>query len=129
MSGCLKGTLITLLFLYILYFVLGNVRLVNGSNKCTGRVELYQNGQWGSVCDETWDMNDAAVVCTYLQCGRAQKIPNSGFFGRGSTNMLIGEISCTGREHSPDECRQQNIGSSTCNSTSVAGLLCSGKGT
>ncbi|XP_030201695.1 deleted in malignant brain tumors 1 protein isoform X2 [Gadus morhua] len=103
----------------------GNVRLVNGSNKCTGRVELYQNGQWGSVCDETWDMNDAAVVCTYLQCGRAQKIPNSGFFGRGSTNMLIGEISCTGSEHSPDECRQQNIGSSTCNSTSVAGLLCS----
>ncbi|CAL8393814.1 unnamed protein product [Arctogadus glacialis] len=103
----------------------GNVRLVNGSNKCTGRVELYQNGQWGSVCDETWDMNDAAVVCTYLQCGRAQKIPNSGFFGRGSTNMLIGEISCTGREHSPDECKQKNIGSSTCNSTSVAGLLCS----
>ncbi|XP_059897442.1 deleted in malignant brain tumors 1 protein-like isoform X3 [Gadus macrocephalus] len=103
----------------------GNVRLVNESNKCTGRVELYQNGQWGSVCDETWDMNDAAVVCMYLQCGRAQKIPNSGFFGRGSTNMLIGEISCTGREHSPDECRQQNIGSSTCNSTSVAGLLCS----
>ena len=103
------------------------MRLVNGSNKCTGRVELYQNGQWGTVCDDTWDMKDAAVVCKYLQCGKAQKIPSSDFYGRGSTKMLVGEMSCNGREHSPDECKQKNIGSSTCNSTSVAGLLCSGK--
>ncbi|CAL8314023.1 unnamed protein product [Lota lota] len=102
----------------------GNMRLANGSNKCTGRVEVYQNGQWGTICDDTWDINDAAVVCTNLQCGKAQKIPEIGFFGRGS-RTLIREINCNGHEHSLDECKQTSIGSSTCNSTTVAGLLCS----
>lgn len=104
----------------------GNVRLANGSNKCTGRVEVYRNGQWASVCDDTWDMLSAEVVCKNLQCGKAQKIPETGFFGRGSASVLIEEVSCSGREHSLDQC-QLTVGSSTCNSTTVAGVHCAGK--
>ena len=106
----------------------GNLRLVDGSNKCTGRVEMYHNGQWGTVCDDNWDMKAAAVVCQSLQCGKA-KIPKRGFFGRGSTQMLIGNVTCKGREFSLDECVQTYMSSSTCNSTTVAGVLCSGKRT
>lgn len=42
------------------------VRLSNGRNSSEGRVEIFYNGQWGTVCDKQWDINDATVVCNSL---------------------------------------------------------------
>ena len=44
----------------------GEIRLAGGINSNEGRVELCFNDEWGTVCDQMWDVTDASVVCRQL---------------------------------------------------------------
>ncbi len=104
-----------------------NVRLVNGTNRCAGRVEVIHRGQWGTVCDEDWDMADAAVVCRELDCGEPVDALSDAHFGQGSGPIWMSFVLCTGKESTLKNCGSTGWDKSNCDHNGDAGVICSGK--
>ncbi|NXI46176.1 C163A protein, partial [Galbula dea] len=99
------------------------VRLAAGPSRCVGRVEVYVNGSWGTVCQDTWDMPDAAVVCQQLGCGVALEAPNSPRFGPGTGPLWLDAGGCAGTEASLWQCPA--LARHSCRRGGGAGAICS----
>uniref|UniRef100_A0A8C4U3N6 Soluble scavenger receptor cysteine-rich domain-containing protein SSC5D n=1 Tax=Falco tinnunculus TaxID=100819 RepID=A0A8C4U3N6_FALTI len=102
------------------------VRLVNGSNRCVGRVEVFHDEKWGTVCDDGWDLHDATVVCKELGCEAALSAPGSAHFGPGSDPIWLDDVHCVGTESSLTQCQFSNWGEHNCHHNEDAGVVCLG---
>lgn len=101
--------------------------MVGGSSPCNGRVEVFHDGQWGTVCDDGWNMVAAAVVCKELGCGKPVRVPGNAHFGQGSGRIWLEEIKCRGSESTLKNCKSSGWGVSNCDHTEDAGIICLGK--
>ncbi|KAM4534556.1 uncharacterized protein V3H82_024469 [Fundulus diaphanus] len=59
------------------------IRLGGSDKSCSGRIEIYHNRVWGTVCDDSWDLNDAEVACRQLGCGPALDAPQIEIYHNG----------------------------------------------
>ncbi|XP_067284218.1 scavenger receptor cysteine-rich type 1 protein M130-like [Pseudorasbora parva] len=100
------------------------IRLVNGRDSCSGRVEVLYNGQWGTVCDDGWDLTDAAVVCNELDCGNVIAAKRGAYFGPGLGPVWIDSAQCNGSEASLMNCTATKWGIQSCEHLKDAGATC-----
>ena len=97
---------------------------MNGSTKYEGRVEVYHNGVWGTVCDDGWDWNNAQIVCKELDLGYAVDAPHSAFYGEGSGQIWLDDVNCVGTELTITHCSHRGWGSHNCNHGKDASVKC-----
>ncbi|XP_066107736.1 T-cell differentiation antigen CD6 isoform X4 [Saccopteryx bilineata] len=100
------------------------VRLVDGGSRCAGRVEMLEHGQWGSLCDDTWDLEDANVVCRQLKCGWAIQAVPGLHFAPGQGPIHRNQVNCSGSEAYLWDCPGLP-GDRYCGHKEDAGVLCS----
>ena len=87
---------------------------------------MLYDGAWGTVCDDSWDNEDANVVCRQLgfSGGRAR---GSAYFGEGTGSILLDDVQCTGSEASLAQCPHSGWGNENCGHSKDAGVICDGK--
>ena len=105
-------------------FILIVVRLVSGSTDNEGRVEVYYNGEWGTVCDDGWDLIDAQVVCRQLGFDSAVVVRDNAFYGEGSGQIWLNDMNCTGTELTIEDCSYSGWGIENCSHGDDAGVQC-----
>ncbi|KFP43217.1 Neurotrypsin, partial [Chlamydotis macqueenii] len=100
------------------------IRLMDGENKKEGRVEIFINGQWGTICDDGWSDKDAAVVCRQLGYKGPARARTMAYFGEGKGPIHVDNVKCTGNERSLADCIKQDIGKHNCRHSEDAGVIC-----
>ena len=78
-----------LIYCSLLYFLANRIRLITPADDIGGgRVEVFHNGQWGTVCDKGWSQKEAEVVCKELGYKTALYPGKKALFGKGSGQVM-----------------------------------------
>ena len=106
-----------------------DIRLVSPSNSpSSGRVEVLHMGTWGTICDHSWDLRDANVVCRQLGYDGALSAPRYAAFGRGTGQIWLDDVQCVGDEIAISDCYHRGWNVHNCGHHSDVGVLCRPKG-
>ncbi|XP_051021519.1 neurotrypsin [Acomys russatus] len=100
------------------------IRLMDGENKKEGRVEVFVNGQWGTICDDGWTDKHAAVICRQLGYKGPARARTMAYFGEGKGPIHMDNVKCTGNEKTLADCVKQDIGRHNCRHSEDAGVIC-----
>ena len=80
----------------------GTLRLSDGLFSSDGRLEIYHDSEWGSVCDDWFDRNDANVACRQLGYSGDTGVLLLNSLGPG--RMCLDNLHCAGTESNLLDC-------------------------
>ena len=90
-------------------------------------MEIFYNGEWGTVCDDYWDLRDAIVVCRQLGYTTALRRSIGAEFGQGTGRIWRDNVGCRGTENRLSSCSASYWGSNNCYHRDDAGVVCASK--
>jgi deleted-in-malignant-brain-tumors protein 1 len=107
----------------------GQIRLVGGATPMEGRVEVCYQGRWGTVCDDSWGINDARVACRMAGFPWTGTVQYSGYYttinyGQGVGPIWLDDLACSGSENSLFNCSGNAVGVHNCGHYEDASVKC-----
>ena len=101
----------------------GDLRLADGSEN-EGRLEIWRNGEWGTVCDDLFGSREADVACRQLGYASAEAFFGAfeHSFGGAVGPIWLDNLDCTGDETRLDQCRHNKV--SNCTHLEDVALTC-----
>ncbi|XP_030306606.1 lysyl oxidase homolog 3 isoform X1 [Calypte anna] len=100
------------------------IRLKGGAKVGEGRVEVLKSNEWGTICDDRWNLLSASVVCRELGFGSAKEALTGARMGQGMGPVHLNEVQCLGTEKSLWNCPFRNITQEDCKHTEDAAVRC-----
>lgn len=108
----LYGSITLIASSYVTGEIEGQVRIADSGKKGTGRVEIYHENQWGTICNDFWDLNDATVVCQELGYQSALRAFLQPLRGEGP--IWLDNVFCDGIEANLTDCDHNGWGLHNC---------------
>ena len=86
---------------------------------------MYYNGCWGTVCDDSWSLDDAQVVCRQLGYPGALQALQQASHGQGTGSIVLDDLLCAGTESNLLECPNFTpAGTHNCDHSEDASVVC-----
>lgn len=98
------------------------VRIASFTN--SGRVEIFYNGAWGTVCDDSFGDTEAGVICRMLGYSSGSAICCGGA-GVGTGSIIVDNLACDGSETDILLCQHAGLLVHNCGHSEDAGITCS----
>uniref|UniRef100_A0A1B0DIV0 SRCR domain-containing protein n=1 Tax=Phlebotomus papatasi TaxID=29031 RepID=A0A1B0DIV0_PHLPP len=87
------------------------VRLLGGVDEHEGRLQVYVDGRWGTVCDYGWNIINSALVCHQLGLALNPydwRLQRSEVPGAGTTeDIVLSHVRCTEHDIDITQCRSE----------------------
>ncbi|XP_052772238.1 uncharacterized protein LOC128211461 isoform X1 [Mya arenaria] len=99
------------------------IRLSGGGYPQIGRIELQVQGQWGRICGDFFDINNAAVLCRMMGLNSSAFMRHDNFV-QGSGPLLMNYVHCYGSEEHINNCSYSAPYINSCTSNNDISLLC-----
>ena len=88
-----------------------------------GHLEIFHNGQWGTICDDQWKAENSKVACRQL----GYRFVNRSFTAEpltGTSPIWMDDVQCIGTEESLVDCDRKAWGENNCQLTENIGVEC-----
>ena len=91
-------------------------------------MEIFYKGEWGTVCDDGWNLNNAEVVCRQLGYKYTIRALQGSYVPDGSGKIWLDNVACDGTEQNLNSCSHAGWGAHDCFHNEDAGVECSSAG-